>query len=223
MVWQPVPRRLPQQPRGGRVVDEVVDVPTGQVVRGERRLVHARIHPDRRAVDQQVPAVRLGRPRSGLRRRQHRDVGGLLRVPGVDAHARAARRQRHGDRPRGPARAEHRGPQPVERTGDPSAVRGSRSRPCCRPPSVALDANRVDGADAPRHRVDLVQAVADRHLVGNRDAGALEADRPPERHEVVGARPSETGGTRRRGGPHETRRCASLATPSARPTRPTMP
>src|SRR6185436_3528259 len=55
-------RRLPQEARGRRVVDQIVDIASGELRLRDWRLVDPRIQADRRAIDQQIPAPRLRRP-----------------------------------------------------------------------------------------------------------------------------------------------------------------
>ena len=89
--WSDVARRIAHEPRRHRVVHEVVDAASAQVLCGHGRLVAARVHPHGRAVDEQVPAAARGRERRRRGGGRCRDRRRPSRVPPVDRDRCAAR------------------------------------------------------------------------------------------------------------------------------------
>ena len=66
------PRRLGEQFRGRRIVDEVVDQLAGQLVLRNRRRLEIRVHADWRAIHENIPASARRRPRADLGIRLHK-------------------------------------------------------------------------------------------------------------------------------------------------------
>ena len=146
------------------------------------------MHADRRAVHQQVPASRLGRPRTDLDRRQRGDLPGLLAVPRVQSRRAAARSQGHGDGPRRTPGPEHGRAHTGERHAIPKRLEESACVGVRADPTPVLDRNCVDRADAAGNRIGFVHVIEHRHFVRNRDARAADADRAAECLEIGGAR-----------------------------------
>ena len=150
--------------------------------------VHVRVHADRRAVDQQIPAAALGRPRSDRRPASARPISSrLAAIAGVHADRAPLDASATSDGPRGAAGAEHRHAR-MPRSGTRSCSgSGNRCASVLPPSQRSVDhADRVDRADAARHRIHFVDAIEHRHLERDRHAGAVDAERAAERHEVVG-------------------------------------
>ena len=215
-------RRLAQQPRRRRVVDQVVDV-AGRSARSavERRRVDARIHADRRAVDQQIPAARLRRP--AARRVADASVADLLGLRRDCARARVTRAPLDAS-----ATATARAAPPAPSTARAAPASGTRSRSGSRKPAdvgVAADPAAVDrracvlmAPIAARHRVDLVARVEQRApCSGIVTLAPLHADARARTSRSRRRRRRAAAGRRRRCRPRGTRRCASPARPSARP------
>ena len=157
-------RRLFQQPRLHRVVDEVVD--DAAVERAlERRLVDVRKHADRSRVHEQIPALRRHWKRCRRSRRQARATSfAFAAIPAVHRHDAARRRERHSDRARRSAGAQNRRARAAQiesaaQRREKSADVGVAGLPAQRVAPIG-----VDGADFSAEVVDVV--------------GTLETDRP---------------------------------------------
>ena len=156
-------RRVAQQPRGRRVVDQVVDVAgRSALAAGSGVSSTSRLHADRRAVDQQIPAARLAAATAPT---APATSAATSLAPARDcARARvtaaAARRQRHRDRARRAAGAEDRRAQAGQRhAASPQRLAGIRRRRCCRRSSgrpstriVLIAPMRARDRDRPRRR-----------------------------------------------------------------------
>ena len=170
-------RRVAQQPRRPRVVDEVVDQRAVEITGVDRRSIDVGVRADRRRVDQQVPAAARHRPWA---RRHVRGVGERLRrlgPPGVHRYPGPARHEAADDRARRSAGADDRGAPALERLAGQRGEEAFDVGVGPVPPAGATP-QRVERAALPRRprRVFLERRG---------HAGAGDAERIREREKVV--------------------------------------
>ena len=159
---QPAARRIAEQTRDRRVVDEVVDVPAGQCAAPAAATRQCTVHPDRCAVDQQIPA-----PGGGGQRRAARDraatPGRRSAVARMHRHVSASAGQRR-PRPRARRRPRRAPPRAAGQRDAAAVERLQEAGDVAVPahPSLPRHANRVDGARPACHRDHLVDVIEQR-------------------------------------------------------------